>query len=85
MDQAKGAEVTRFDKPYTLTVTGTIEERVIGGMTFYVAPQSAFGEHSKPEPDAHPHHHPDLMCLDIPWRECDIEGDVEIKFHFRKK
>jgi hypothetical protein len=85
VDQAKGAEVTRFDKPYTLTVTGTIEERVIGGMTFYVAPQSAFGEHSKPEPDAHPHHHPDLMCLDIPWRECDIEGDVEIKFHFRKQ
>jgi zinc metalloprotease ZmpB len=43
IDQAEGDEVTNFDKPHTLTVTGTIEDRVIGGMTFYVAPESAFG------------------------------------------
>ena len=49
LDQAEGAEVTHFDVPYTLTVTGTIEESVIGGMTFYLAPDSAFGQQHKPD------------------------------------
>jgi Common central domain of tyrosinase len=28
---------------------------------------------------------PDLWCLNIPWSECDIEGEVDIKLRFRKK
>lgn len=44
IDQAEGDEVTNFERPHTLTVTGTIDDRVIGGMTFYIAPESAFGE-----------------------------------------
>ncbi|KAI9771881.1 MAG: hypothetical protein M1840_001651 [Geoglossum simile] len=44
IDQAKGAEVTHFNIPYTLTVIKTIEESVIGGMTFYLAPDSTFGQ-----------------------------------------
>jgi zinc metalloprotease ZmpB len=83
IDQAEGAEVTRFDKPYTLTVTGTIEDRVIGGMTFYVAPESAFGKPTKPEVEiCRPE---DLLCLNIPWRECEFEGEIEVKLRFRKK
>lgn len=42
IEQAQGEPVTRFDEPHTLSVTGTIEGRIIGGMTFYLAPPSAF-------------------------------------------
>lgn len=83
VDQAGGREVADFDRPYTLTVTGTIEERLIGGMTFYVAPDSAFArpggrevEVTRPE---------DLFCLDIPWNECEVEGEIRIRLRFRKK
>jgi zinc metalloprotease ZmpB len=83
IDQAEGAEVAQFDRPYRLTVTGTIEDRVIGGMTFYVAPESAFGKPSKPEIEIH--RSEDLFCLNIPWRECEVEGELEIKLRSRKK
>jgi hypothetical protein len=28
---------------------------------------------------------PDLFCLNIPWRECDIEGELDLKVRFRRK
>jgi hypothetical protein len=28
---------------------------------------------------------PDLWCLNIPWHECDIEGEIELKLRFRRK
>jgi hypothetical protein len=28
---------------------------------------------------------PDLFCLNIPWKECDIEGELDIKLRFRRK
>lgn len=28
---------------------------------------------------------PDLFCLNIPWRECDIEGELDLKIRFRRK
>ena len=34
IDQDAGAAVTQFDKPYTLSVTGTTDDRVISGVTF---------------------------------------------------
>jgi hypothetical protein len=27
----------------------------------------------------------DLFCLNIPWKECDIEGEVEVKLRFKRK
>jgi hypothetical protein len=27
----------------------------------------------------------DLWCMNIPWDECDIEGEVDVKLRFRKK
>ena len=27
----------------------------------------------------------DLFCLNIPWKECDFEGEVDIKLRFRRK
>ena len=82
MDQAGGAEVTQFERPYTLTVTGTIDDRAIGGMTLYVAPESAFGRHVKPA--LKPHHTHDLFGLNIPWQQCEVDGEIEIKLRFRK-
>jgi hypothetical protein len=28
---------------------------------------------------------PDLFCLNIPWQECDIEGELELKVRFKRK
>ena len=28
---------------------------------------------------------PDLLCLNIPWEECDIEGELDVKLRFRRK
>jgi Common central domain of tyrosinase len=52
----------------------------------------------KPSPDGSegaapvcPPHHPkevcppDLFCLNIPWEECDIEGELDIKLRFKRK
>lgn len=91
IDQAAGQEVTRFEKPYQLAITGLIEGRPIGGMTFYLAPPSAFPAApciDKPE-RGHEHHlreegRHDLMCLDIPWRECEAEGEIELRLRFKK-
>lgn len=42
--QASGSAVADFSQPFQLAVTGTIDGHLIGGMTFYVAPPSAFGQ-----------------------------------------
>jgi len=42
IDQAQGAAVTQFERPYTLMISGTVDDRLIGGVTFYIAPESAF-------------------------------------------
>lgn len=43
IDQAGGREVTPSDDTrYSVTITGVVEGRVIGGMTFYIAPPSTF-------------------------------------------
>jgi hypothetical protein len=28
---------------------------------------------------------PELFCLNIPWEECDIEGELDLKLRFRRK
>jgi hypothetical protein len=42
IDQANGPEVTNFANPPALTISGSIEGKLIGGMSFYAAPPSAF-------------------------------------------
>jgi hypothetical protein len=83
IDQAGGEEVAAFDRPYTLTVTGAIDEASIGGMTFYVAPPTVgVAPH---DAETHKICPADLLCLNIPWAECEIEGELEIKLRFRRK
>ena len=26
----------------------------------------------------------DLLCLSVPWKECEIEGEIEMKLRFRR-
>jgi hypothetical protein len=82
IDQGSGVEVTDFANPPRLDVSGSIGGKLIGGMSFYVAPDSAFPGHTKPTApcDVKPH---DLMCLNIPWKDCEIEGEIEMKLRFR--
>jgi hypothetical protein len=61
----------------------------LGGDPTKVLPSPTGGDAStggvcrKPEPcEAGPR---DLWCLNIPWDECDIEGEIELKLRFRKK
>jgi hypothetical protein len=35
-----------------------------------------------PKPEVCP---PDLWCLNIPWKECDIEGEIDLKLRFKRK
>jgi hypothetical protein len=83
IDQAEGPEVTNFAVPYNLAITGTIEGAVVGGMTFYLAPPSAFP--TTPIPPCPIVCPSDLFCLNIPWAQCDVEGEIEIKLRFRRK
>jgi hypothetical protein len=83
IDQAGGGAVANFDREYTLTVTGTVDERMIGGMTFYVAPESAFACPAASEVEVSGAD--DLLSLNIPWNDCEVEGKIEIKLRFRKK
>ena len=86
IDQADGEEHTNFDTPRTLTITGTIEDRPIGGMTFYLAPPHTF----QPSPAGpRPTHEitcpEDLLCLNLPWDTLTIEGDLTLHLRFRTK
>ena len=86
IDRAEGPEVTSFDEPHQLQVTGVIDGRVIGGMTFYLAPPSAFGES-----DGEVHRRfgarelEELLELNVPWQDCEFEGEVDIRMRFRRK
>jgi len=85
IDQGAGAEVTRFDTSHTVTITGEIDGRVIGGISFYLAPSSAF---PKLPVSQHDHAHSGIsnsLCLGIPWDECQIEGEIDIRLKFWKK
>ncbi len=86
IDRASGPAVTRFDTPSQLQITGVIDARPIGGITFYLAPPSAF-----PKPHDRDHDRDrdrddlrDLLSLDIPWRHCAVEGEIDIRLRFRK-
>jgi hypothetical protein len=51
INQGEGREVNDFGQPYQLSITGLIDNAVIGGMTFYLAPPSAFPDGNGTEHD----------------------------------
>ncbi|MGI0072937.1 MAG: tyrosinase family protein [Nitrosotalea sp.] len=61
----------------------------LGGDPTHVLPSPTGGDtspadhHYKPEPWEISSR--DLWSMNIPWKECDIDGEVDIKFRFRKK
>ncbi len=67
-----------------------IEARVrgFGGDPHTVKPAPDGGEGTSPvcPPPKHTEVSPaDLFCLNIPWKECDIEGELDLKLRFRRK
>jgi len=84
IDQADGQEIIEFERPQRLAITGTIDDRVIGGMTFYIAPPSAFGQLAKP-PVTEVTSLADLLNLNIPWKDCEVDGSIRVRFRFHKK
>jgi hypothetical protein len=93
IDQAEGQEITQFDQPQQLTVTGTIGERHVGGITFYAAPRPACGEElpagqvagGEVKSIARRGEATEPLSLSIPWAECDFEGELDMRIRFRKK
>jgi hypothetical protein len=64
--------------------------RGFGGDPDAVKPSPDGGEGTPEPPVCHPHEPaevcpPDLWSLNIPWQECDIEGEIELKLRFRRK
>ena len=60
---------------------------IFGGHPTKILPSPTGGDQLAPCPkpelcDVRPR---DLWCMNIPWDECDIEGDVEVKLRLRKK
>jgi hypothetical protein len=58
-----------------------------GGDPNAVKPSPDGGEGAPPEV-CHPPSEvcpPDLWCINIPWKECDIEGEINLKLRFRRK
>jgi hypothetical protein len=82
IDQGTGPEITDFANPPAITISGSIGGKLIGGMSFYAAPPSAFPAPHK-EPPCEVIKPSDLFCLNIPWKDCEIEGDLDIKLRFR--
>jgi hypothetical protein len=61
--------------------------RGLGGDPTTVKPSPDGGEEGQICPAPRPPEvcPPDLFCLNIPWRECDIEGEVAVKLRFKRK
>jgi hypothetical protein len=60
----------------------------LGGNPTQVLPSPTGGDTSPgpcPEPEPCEVRPRDLWCLNIPWDECDIEGEIDLKLRFRKK
>jgi hypothetical protein len=59
----------------------------LGGDPGQVLPSPTGGDVPAPchEPEPCAVRPRDLWCMNIPWDECDIEGEVDVKLRFRKK
>ncbi|KAK6523089.1 hypothetical protein TWF694_005987 [Orbilia ellipsospora] len=87
IDQGSGTEVKDFTQPYTISVTGLIANRLIGGMTFYVAPESAFapGALSSCKPCFCQSANTPFCFHICSWKENVVQGELDIKVRFEKK
>jgi hypothetical protein len=60
----------------------------LGGDPTKILPSPTGGD-TAPEHPCHPEpcevRPRDLWCMNIPWDECDIEGEIDLKLRFRKK
>ena len=78
-------------------ITGLIDDVPIGGMTFYLAPPSAFpsgtGEHGhRPGHECHFERGacecgrvlPRPWGLEVPWQDCSFEGEISVRVRFRR-
>jgi hypothetical protein len=84
IDQAEGAAVTDFRVPARVTLAGSIEGRGIGGMTFYVAPPEATRP-SRPGRAGEVELTNPLLCLNLPWEDLEVEGELELRMRFRSR
>jgi|GEM_PF-534490 len=59
----------------------------LGGDPTQVLPSPTGGDTrpSGPAPCREPVKDRDLWCMNIPWDDCDVEGEIELKLRFRKK
>jgi len=59
----------------------------LGGDPTKVPPSPTGGDQLPPCPEPEPCEVKprDLWCMNIPWDECDVEGEIELKMRFRKK
>jgi hypothetical protein len=49
------------------------------------SPDGGGGEEVCPPPHKPEVCPPDLFCLNIPWKECDIEGELDLKIRFKRR
>jgi hypothetical protein len=71
---------------YLSQIAGRI--RALGGDPNAVKPSPDGGEgavEACPPHKGRPVCPPDLFCFNIPWNECDIEGEIELKVRFKRK
>jgi hypothetical protein len=68
-------------RPYPVRWTALVEGMPIGGMTFYLAPPSAF---AAPVPGIPGTERPPAACVQVPWAEMQIEGTARLRMRFDK-
>ena len=88
IEQGAGEDVRSFDVPHQVQVTGVIDNKAVGGITFYLAPPSAFPGAGDIDRWRHRHHRvedlAELLELNIPWEDCKLEGEIDVRVRFRK-
>ena len=65
-----------------------IDGHAVGGMTFYLAPPSAFADTDDLDRPRHRHGVEDLaelLSLNVPWADCEFEGEIDVRVRFRKE
>jgi hypothetical protein len=83
LERRLGADVTDSRKPQQVQVTGLIRGKPIGGMTFYLAPPSAFP--GPPNVEGPSISQEDFFCLRIPWHDCEVDGTIRVNLRFGKE
>ena len=86
IDQGEGAEVLEFSDPPALTISGSIDGKLIGGMSFYTARPSAFPELShETAVSTDPSKRDRTPRGDSPRSELLVDGELQLKLRFRSR